>query len=319
MDVSEAELLDAIRRLLDEPAEGVVVGVGDDAAVVRGGSGDLVLTTDGLVQDRHFELGSIAPRDLGAKAITVNVSDIAAMAASPRFAISALTLTDRVDAAWTMELVGGMREACDEYALRLVGGNLAKGREVAVIVTVTGEVSPGRAVTREGARPGDRVVVTGTLGGAAAGLRLGRRRGGWNGAELDAIRRHVRPTARVGEAAVLARHGVTAMTDVSDGLGRDLGRLCDASGVGAVLRPEDLPVDEVATLHEAMGGGEDYELVATLPSTEAVAGASGELHETFGVRLTEIGTVVAGAGIAAEGSTPAGSSLAEQGWDQFRP
>jgi thiamine-monophosphate kinase len=318
MDVSEAELLDAIRRLLDEPAEGVVVGVGDDAAVVRGGSGDLVLTTDGLVQDRHFELGSIAPRDLGAKAITVNVSDIAAMGASPRFAMSALTLSDRVDAAWTMELFGGMREACDEYALRLVGGNLAKGREVAVLVTVTGEVSPGRAVTRAGARPGDRVVVTGTLGGAAAGLRLGRRRGGWSGIELDAIRRHVRPTARVGEAAVLSRNGVTAMIDVSDGLGRDLGRLCDASGVGAVLRPDDLPVDAVATLDEAMGGGEDYELVATLPSTEAVAAAGGELHETFGVRLTEIGAIVTGAGIATEGSTTTTDPVAERGWDQFR-
>jgi thiamine-monophosphate kinase len=317
MDVTEAELLDAIRRLLDEPAEGVVVGVGDDAAVVRGGSGDLVLTTDGLVQDVHFELGSIAPRDLGAKAITVNVSDVAAMAASPRFAVSALTLSDRVDAAWTMELFGGMREACDEYALRLVGGNLAKGQEVAVIVTVTGEVSPGRAVTRAGARPGDRIVVTGSLGGAAAGLRLGRRRGGWSGVELEAIRRHVRPTARVGEAAVLARHGASAMIDVSDGLGRDLGRLCDTSGVGAVLRPEDLPVDAVATLDEALGGGEDYELVATLPSTEAVAAASSELHETFGVRLTDIGTVVPGTGVATEGSTTA-DPAAERGWDQFR-
>jgi thiamine-monophosphate kinase len=318
MDVTEAELLDAIRRLLDEPAEGVVVGVGDDAAVVRGGSGDLVLTTDGLVQDRHFELGSIAPRDLGAKAITVNVSDVAAMAASPRFAVSALTLSDRVDAAWAMELFGGMREACDEYALRLVGGNLVKGREVAVIVTVTGEVSPGRAVTRAGARPGDRVVVTGTLGGAAAGLRLGRRRGGWNGVELEAIRRHVRPTARVGEAAVLASHGASAMIDVSDGLGRDLGRLCDASGVGALLRPGDVPVDAVAMLDEAIGGGEDYELVATLPSTEAVAAASDELHETFGVRLTEIGSVVVGTGIGTEGSTTTAYDVAGRGWDQFR-
>jgi thiamine-monophosphate kinase len=318
MDLSEAELLDAIRRLLDEPAEGVVVGVGDDAAVVRGGSGELVFTTDGLVQDRHFDLGSIAPRDLGAKAITVNVSDIAAMAASPRFAMSALTLSDRVDAAWTMELVGGMREACDEYALRLVGGNLTKGREVAVIVTVTGEVSPGRAVTRAGAMPGDRVVVTGTLGGAAAGLRLGRRRGGWNGAELEAIRRHVRPVARVGEAAVLARHGASAMIDVSDGLGMDLGRLCDASGVGAVLRPEDLPVATVATLDEAIGGGEDYELVASLPSAEAVAAATRELHETFGVRLTEIGTIVTGTGIGTEGLTTTTGPVAERGWDQFR-
>src|SRR5205823_7974824 len=100
-------------------------------------------------------------RDLGYKAIAVNVSDIAAMAASPRFALSALTLSEEVDAAWTMELFGGMREACDEYALWLVGGNLAAGPAVSVTVTVTGEVAPGRAVLRSGASPGQRLVVTG--------------------------------------------------------------------------------------------------------------------------------------------------------------
>jgi thiamine-monophosphate kinase len=318
MDVTERELLQAIRRLLDEQAEDVVVGVGDDAAIVRGGSGDLVLTTDGLVEGRHFELRSIAPRDLGAKAITVSVSDVAAMAASPRFAVCALTLSDRVDVGWTMELFGGIREACDEYALRLVGGNLARGSEVAVVVTVTGEVSSGRAVTRAGAAPGDRVVVTGRLGGAAAGLRLGRRRGGWSGVELEAIRRHVRPTARVGEAAVLARHGASAMIDVSDGLARDLGSVCEASGVGVVLRPHDLPVDEAATLDEAMGGGEDYELLATIPSSGAVAAASAELRETFGVPLTEIGTVVTGAGLSSEDPFGTEHAVEQRGWDHFR-
>ena len=318
MDVTEAELLDAIRRLLDGPADDVLIGVGDDAAVLRAGSGDLVLTTDGLVQDRHFELGSIAPRDLGAKAITVNVSDVAAMAASPRFALCVLTLSDRVDAAWTIELFGGMREACDEYALRLVGGDLIRGSQVGVTVTVSGEVAPNQAVTRAGARPGDRVAVTGALGGAAAGLRLALRRGGWNGVELDAIRRHVRPTARVGEAAVLARHGATAMIDVSDGLGMDLSRICGASGVGATIRISALPVAPPATLEEAIGGGEDYELVATLPSSDAVDAATGELRETFGLALTEIGTIRSGDGVVAEGSNEISGSIAGFGWDQFR-
>ena len=318
MNVTEAELLSAIRRLLDEPAPDVIVGVGDDAAVVRGGSGDLVLTTDAMVQDRHFELGSTAPRDLGAKAIAASVSDVAAMAASPRFALCALTLSDRVDAAWTMELFGGIREASEDYAVRLVGGNLSKADTVSVTVTVSGEVAPGRAVTRAGARPGDVVAVTGSLGGAAAGLRLGRRRGGWSDLELAAIRRHVRPTARVGEAAVLARHGVTAMIDLSDGLGADLARLCEASEVGASLRLDDLPVDAVATREEALAGGEDYELLATLPSIGAVASAGDELLETFGVAFTAIGTVAEGGTIVAEGSDGREQALGPLGWDHFR-
>jgi thiamine-monophosphate kinase len=318
MDVSESALIDAIHRLLDVPVPEVVVGVGDDAAVLRAGSGDLVLTTDGLVQDRHFELGSIAPRDLGAKAIAVNVSDLAAMAASPRFALSALTVSDRVDAAWVMELFGGIREACDEYALHLVGGNLTMGDEVAIMVTATGEVAPGKAVTRRGAGPGDLIVVTGVLGGAAAGLRLGRRRGGWGEIELAAIRRHVRPIARVGEAAVLARSGASAMIDVSDGLGIDLGRLCRASGVGAAVRLSDLPVDPAATPDEALGGGEDYELVATLPSEASVAAATDELHTTFGVALTRIGYIVAGEGVTVRGPDGMSTSMTEEGWDSFR-
>ena len=114
-----------------------------------------------------------------------------------------------------------MRECCDEFALSLVGGNLSRGDEVSIVVTVTGEVVPGRAVRRDGARPGDRVVVTGSLGGSAGGLRVASQRS-WSDDERDALRRYMRPTPRVGEAGVLAGHGVTSMMDVSDGLALDL-------------------------------------------------------------------------------------------------
>ncbi len=120
--------------------------------------------------------GPSGARDLGYKAIVVNVSDIAAMGASPRAAVCALTLPPDVGTGWVMELFGGMREACDEYALWLVGGDLSRGREASIAVTVTGEVAPGKAVLRSGARAGDHVVVTGELGGSAAGLRVTRQR-----------------------------------------------------------------------------------------------------------------------------------------------
>ena len=317
MDVSEQDLLVAIRRVLSGAGPGVVVGVGDDAAVVAPGSGELVLTTDALVEGSHFSRTTASARDIGYKAIAVNVSDVAAMGASPRFALCALTLSDAVDAAWVMELFGGMREACDEHALSLVGGNLARGPEVTVAVTVTGEVAPGRAITRAGARPGEVVVVTGSLGAASAGLRLSAGRTPPTDDERAAIGRQFRPVARVGEGAVLARSGATAMIDVSDGLALDLSRLCDASGVGARVRLADVPIGPAATLEDALRGGEDYELLATMPDAEAVAFARGELDDAFGVRLTEIGVTLEARGVTSIDAAGAVAPLAPEGWDHF--
>jgi len=186
VDISEDELITAIGRVLSGTGPDVLVPVGDDAAVVRGGAGDLVLTTDALVEGTHFDRAMSRPRDIGYKAIAASISDIAAMAASPRYALCALTLSDDVDAGWAMELFGGMREASDEFACTLIGGNLALGPEVTVAITVTGEVARGAAVRRSGAQPEDVVVVTGTLGGAAAGRRLARRGAPWTEDELDA-------------------------------------------------------------------------------------------------------------------------------------
>lgn len=317
MDVSEHELLAAIRRVLSGTGPGVIVGVGDDAAVVAPGSGELVLTTDALVEGTHFSRSTASARDIGYKAIVVNVSDIAAMGASPRFALCALTLSDVVDAPWVMELFGGMREACEEHALSLVGGNLARGPEVTVVVTVTGEVAPGRAVTRAGARPGDVIVVTGTLGAAAAGRRLASGRTPPSDEERAAILRHLRPTARVAEAGVLARCGATAMIDVSDGLTLDLARVCAASGVGARVRLADVPIGPAAGLGDALGGGEDYELVATVPDAAQAGAARQELDETFGVALAEIGAIVSEPGLLAVDETGAEAPLTPAGWDHF--
>lgn len=318
MDLSEQELIEAIRRVLSGAGPDVVVPVGDDAAVVRPGSGDLVLTTDALVEGSHFLRATTTPRDLGAKSIAVNVSDVAAMGGSPRWALCALTLAEDVDAAWTIELLGGMREACEGYACTLVGGNLARGPEVTIAVTVTGEVAPGRAVTRDGARAGDRIVVTGELGSAAAGHRIKRLRRRFDEADLAAIHRADRPVARVGEGQVLARHGATAMIDVSDGLTLDLSRVCGASEVGAILRLADVPVGARATGDEAMGGGEDYELIATLPGPSEVAAARRELDEAYGLPLAEIGVIVEGEGMTGVGPDGTERALSATGWDHFR-
>jgi thiamine-monophosphate kinase len=315
MELTEDALIEAIRRVVSGAAEGVLVGPGDDAAVVAPGAGELVLTTDVLVEGVHFHGDLTTARDLGFKAVAVNLSDVAAMAASPRFALCALTLSDEVDAAWVMELAGGMRECCDEFAVSLVGGNIARGRDVTIAVTLTGEVAPGRAVRRNGARPGDRVVVTGSLGGAAAGRRLAAERS-WTDDERDALRRQVRPTPRVGEAGVLATNGARAMIDVSDGLALDLSRLCAASAVGVRLDLSALPRHPVATDEEVLGGGEDYELLATLPDGPAVSGARAQLSEAFGVPLAEIGRIIEGELVAVDGGEE--RPLEPEGWDHLR-
>jgi thiamine-monophosphate kinase len=315
VNLSEDELLEAIRRVLSGAGPEVVVGPGDDAAVLARPVGELLITTDVLVEGVHFERPLTSARDLGYKAIVVNLSDVAAMAGSPRAAVCALTISGAPDVAWTMELLGGMREACDEHALWLVGGDLSRGEITSIAVTVTGEVAPGHAVLRSGAKPGDRLVVTGSLGGSAAGLRASRDRHTWSQDERDAIRRHFRPSARVPEAKVLARLGATAMMDVSDGLALDLSRMAVASGFGARLMLADIPVHPAATLDDALGGGEDYELLAALPEG-AVDVAREELADALGVALTEIGVVIEGAlvAVAADGSE---GPLPPSGWDHF--
>lgn len=331
MELSERELVRAIRRVLSGDAPGVVVAVGDDAAVVEPGRHHGVLTADMLVEGVHFELGATSPHDLGFKAVSVNVSDVAAMGGSPRYGLVCLGLSESIETAWVIELYGGMRAAADEYAMAIVGGDTSRADRAVISVTVYGEVAEGRAVTRAGARPGDTLVVTGALGGSAGGLRVARDAAAgrtdalsteW-GRSLLAI--HERPRARVGEGQALAAAGARAMIDVSDGLAIDLGRLCEESGVGARVRLPDVPVApglvDLATgtgvdpLDLALHGGEDYELLAALPP-EAVDGARRALVERFGTRLTEIGEVVGGAGLVAvrgEAEEP----LEAAGWDHF--
>ena len=318
MELTEEGLLEAIRRVLSGAGPEVRVGVGDDAAVLAPTGGELVLTTDVMVEGIHFVRQRTGARDVGYKAIVVNVSDLAAMGASPRAAVCALVLPPDVDAAWVMELFGGMREACDEYALWLVGGDLSRGRDASIAVTVTGEVAPGRAVLRSGAHSGDRIVVTGELGGSAAGLQLSAASAKPTELQLALVRRHLRPAARVGEGGVLAAHGATAMMDVSDGLGIDLSRLARASGAGATVVLGDVPVARGATLDDALGGGEDYELLATLPDDAAVDAARTELTEAFGVPLAEIGRIVDGGGLTAVDADGTERPLAPSGWDHFR-
>lgn len=331
MELTEDQLIAAIRRVLSGEFPGVQVGIGDDAAVVEARTGSTVLTTDMLIEGVHFERASISARDLGAKSIVVNLSDVAAMAASPRYAMVSLGIPADVEASWVMELFGGMRAACDEYALTLVGGDTNRADAVVIAVALVGEVGSGHAVTRSGAHPGDLVVVTGSLGAAAGGFLLSRIHPSklaealtepWGRELLDA---QARPVARVGEGQSLAQAGATAMMDLSDGLAKDLSRLCEASGVGARVELARVPVAEalwraagfleVDPLELALAGGEDYELLATIDLTN-LERARNDLHERFGVTLTDVGVIIED-GLVAIDTEGRESPLEPKGWDHF--
>jgi thiamine-monophosphate kinase len=314
-DISEQELIEAITRVLSGFGDRVRVGPGDDAAVLVQPSGEIIVTTDTLVEGVHFDRSWMTARDIGFRSIAVNLSDVAAMAASPRWAVVALVLTPDVDAGWVMELLGGMREACEEHGVDLVGGDLSSGPAIVVTPTLIGEAAPGRALSRSGAAAGEAIVVTGELGAAAAGLRIARRGSPLSASDIKLIRAHVRPAARVGEAQILARHGATAMIDISDGLGLDLKRMADASHVGAKLLRGVVPVAEGATWSDAIGGGEELELLAALPA-DAVRPAALELDASFGVGLTRIGEF-GGSGLVLIEPDGTERPLEPAGWDHF--
>ncbi|MGC2167689.1 MAG: thiamine-phosphate kinase, partial [Acidimicrobiales bacterium] len=234
--------------------------VGDDAAVLQPFVGQAIVSTDVAVLGVHLDPELFALRDLGYKAVTSALSDLAAMGARPRGVVIAVTAPTGTD---LDELHIGAVEAAEANSTAIVGGDLSSGNDVAVAVTVLGECPGGGAVLRSGAIPGDELLVSGALGRAAAGLR--RRR---EGASLsdELVQAHRRPVPRLHEGMAARGAGVHAMMDLSDGIGLDLHRLADASNVGFEL--VDLPVADGATPEEAISGGEDYELLIATDDVE---------------------------------------------------
>jgi thiamine-monophosphate kinase len=250
-----------------------VVGIGDDAAVLATSSKSRTLvTTDFLTEGTHFRSKWTPPRLLGRKAMAVNLSDIAAMGGVPLQAVVSVGLPRATSPAFARALAIGLTESARRHRVSIVGGDTCAAERLFVSVTLLGAVEIGREVRRSGARRGDRLYVTGTLGASAAGLALLRRRSrrGRSRAETSALRAHFDPEPRVLFGRALGLTGIArAMIDLSDGIARDLPRLCAASGVGAVVSTSAVPVDPAAArvlgtrraLEAALAGGEDYELL----------------------------------------------------------
>ena len=309
--IGEDDLVRRIRAATAADTDGVIVGIGDDCAVLATTPGtQLIVTTDLLVEDVHFRRRYAEPADIGWKALAVNVSDIAAKGARSRWAVVALacpaaTIPDEIDAFYE-----GMLSLGGELGVAIVGGDTSSSPvSWFVNITLVGEAT--RGVLRSTARPGDVVAVTGSLGRSAAGLAVLERDHAPAGidaatlAEMTAA--HLRPRPRAAEGRWLgAADGVTAMMDLSDGLAIDLPRLCAESGVGARVRVDAVPIApgtrrvaaalERDALAWATGGGEDYELlVACAP--DAFARLSEGLLKATGTTLTRVGDLERGGGI----------------------
>jgi len=291
-------------------------GPGDDAAVLPRGRGEICVTVDAVVEGVHFRRASSRLEDVGHKALAVNLSDLAAMGARPRWALVALGVPRGFRIADARRLGAGFGALARQSGTALVGGNVTRAPGLALTVTVGGEVAPGRALRRSGARPGDRVWASGTLGDARLGLALLERRGGPEARRLRgaprlarmAIERQRRPVPRLALGAALV--GVaSSCIDLSDGLVQDARHVAAASGVALDLDGGLLPVsralvaaypDGRARARAAASGGEDYELLFTAPAGReaAIRRLSGRL----GLELTRIGEVRRGRGVHLRGT-----------------
>jgi thiamine-monophosphate kinase len=328
--VGEFGFIDKIRSAMKAKNPSVVLGIGDDAAIFKPTKGsEMVFTTDMLVEGRHFDFKWISPWQLGAKTMAVNVSDCAAMGAKPTVAVVSLGVPKDFPVKDLEAFYDGMKGWAESYGAQIVGGDTVGSDQFIVNVALVGEVEAGRALKRSGAKAGDALFVTGTLGDSAAGLySLQQPSEKEKHAAAHLVKRHLTPTPRfnVGRALVSKKLASSAI-DISDGLSSEIHHLCEESGVGAEIHEEALPVSPSLQLYcQAHGldpldfvlnGGEDYELLFTVPLAripETVRTLPGET----GVAVKSIGRMVPKAkGITFISRKGQRTPLKAKGFDHF--
>jgi len=324
----EFDLIEAIRKRSAMRREDVLLGIGDDAALLRPPAGHaLAVALDTLNEGVHFPVGTAAA-DIGWKTLAVNLSDLAAMGATPAWALMSLSLP-QADRNFVERMLDGFMALAEPHRLALVGGDTVQG-PLAISITAHGFVPVERALRRSGAKPGDAVFVTGTLGDAAAGLAcLDRTREDADRLVTASVEsrktllaRLNRPLPRIA-AGQLLRGTASACIDVSDGLVADLGHVCRASGVGARIDADALPLSSAlltlfpdAARGLALAGGDDYELCFTAPADRAGAILSDLARSGCGA--TRIGRIVAEPGVAVHDADGKPVNTPAAGWEHFR-
>ena len=323
-EIGEFGLIERLAAKVAQPVGGdVIVGIGDDAAVWRSGDRVVVATTDTLVEGVHF-LPNLAPwRDVGWKALAVNVSDIAAMGGRPTFALVTLAVPASSRVSDLEELYEGLGQCAEAYGVSVVGGDIVSAPQLSITVALLGDAVMDRGdpllLRRDGAREGDAIAVTGKLGGSAGGLRALK---AGTLVEDPRVRAHLHPQPSLEAAAAAVEAGLRCAIDVSDGLLQDVGHICKMSGVSAVVRADELPVDPDLrdaypddALHLAAAGGEDYELVLVGERDRI-----DRVAETVVSPLTVIGEIVARTEplVSLVDERGEAMSMPDAGWDHLR-
>lgn len=301
------------------------VGPGDDAAVVPVKGGKLVFSADLLAENVHFRRGTATAADIGYKSLAVNVSDMCAMGASPLCATVTLTVPADLPFSWCRELYEGFYEAEKAFGCPVAGGDLSRGGEVVISVSIIGQCE-GEPILRSGAIPGDDLYVSGFPGESGAGLQLLERGLPLEGEALYLAGRHRRPTPRIDLGLALSKERLaTSLIDVSDGIMKDAGNIAKRSGVGFSLMQDALPLSDALKkgaallggdpIRFALGGGEDYELLFTARPKDRQK--IEELSRALGLALTRIGGAVPGAEVIVTDSAGRPLTEAPKGFDHF--
>lgn len=320
MSVSEFDLIRQHFAAATAARPDVVLGIGDDAALLLPPPGHLLaVSVDTLVEGRHFLPGT-DPRRLGHKALAVNLSDLAAVGAEPAWVTLALTLPT-ADRAWLTRFMAGFAALAGQHGVQLIGGDTTRGA-LSITLQVHGFVEPDRALTRSGGRPGDRLFVSGTLGDAALALRrLEALAGATDAIDADLLARLEQPEPRVALGRLLAGHASCAV-DISDGLVADLGHLCRASGCGARIDLARLPLSPAVAAavgdggwQSVLAGGDDYELLFAVAADRV--GALPTRCADAGVPITEIGELLDVPGVAVRDADGHEVPVEQGGYDHF--
>ena len=295
--IGEDEIISAIARNFPTNDDRVLKSIGDDtAATLQKEDFALLSTTDILMEGVHFNLSYSSPYILGRKSVNISTSDIAAMGGTAKFLLMSIALPKETTMDFINELYKGIKSACDESDVVLIGGNTSLSKDSVVInSTVLGEAPKDKVIYRSGAKPGDKIFVTGTMGDSALGLKL-LAKGIQKGRPVE---KHLNPTARLTEGKLLGEKALaSAMADLSDGIVSDLNHICNESKVGAEIFYDKLPLSDEMDKHLKdspsdkelpLSGGEDYELIFTVPEDKLSTLES--LRSSFTATLTEIGTI----------------------------
>ncbi|MBN1153618.1 thiamine-phosphate kinase [candidate division KSB1 bacterium] len=332
-DIGEFGLIEKIKTLIPQfPTNDIVLHIGDDTAAIKIDEGKLLLVTcDIQLEKQHFYLEHTTPYNLGRRAMSINLSDIAAMGGRPTYALISLGLPARFSYQDFKDLYQGFIDQSIKYDSIIVGGNITRSESCVVIdITLMGEIEPDRLIRRDGAQVGDRIYITGDPGFSGAGLQILGRFGNDYPKDLAPfVDKHLNPEPRVTTGREISmRRIANSMIDVSDGIASDLNHICEASGTGAVLYIDRLPGREQLVAVKRymeldiqdvlLHAGEDYELLFTVPTTVPASEIS-DVQQKTGIKITEIGQIIdLNEGYYLIDDTGVTYALKPSGWDHYK-